>query len=340
MTALRAHYHPGAGVAAAFAGWIETLLGPHGLVVFEAGDAAAKPLVADVFCRELDHPARTAALAREAGAQMREFGHQPQVEPAPDSVALFVVDEAGRHPVKRQNGQFTVGTEVSTPAALRAEVQRAPERFSPNVLLRPIVQETLFPTACYVGGPSELAYHAQLKGVYQAFGVEAPLLYPRASATLLDSASIRFLDRYQLPLEALHIRDDSVLNKLLESQLPPTIERALDEAAESATRLAEVLKREVSAVDPTLSGAVDSTVSRIHDTLKTLHHKIIQASKRKDETLRRQFTRARTLAFPGGGPQERVLNLVFFLNRYGLSLPDRLLESLPIDTSKHYVLTL
>jgi len=208
------------------------------------------------------------------------------------------------------------------------------------VLLRPIVEETLFPTACYVGGPSELAYHAQLKGVYRAFGVEPPLLYSRASATLLDSACIRFLDRYQLPLEALQVRDDSALNKLLESELPPTIERALDEASKEITRLAEAIKPDVAAIDPTLSGAVDSTVSRMHDTLKTLHHKIVQASKRKDDTLRRQFTRARALAFPGGGPQERVLTLVYFLNRHGLSLTDRLLESLPLDTGKHYLLTL
>jgi bacillithiol biosynthesis cysteine-adding enzyme BshC len=340
MAGLRAWYRPGVGVAAAFAGWIETLLGPHGLVVFEAGDPAAKPLVSDVFCRELDHPGRTASLAREAGAEMLRFGHQPQVEPADDSVGLFVVDQSGRHPVKRQDGQFTVGEAVSTPAALRAEVQSSPERFSPNVLLRPIVEETLFPTACYVGGPSELAYHAQLKGVYRAFGVEPPLLYPRASATLLDSACIRFLDKYQLPLEALHVRDDSAFNKLLESQLPPTIERALDQTSQEITRLAEAIKLEVAAVDPTLSGAVDSTVTRIHDTLKTLHHKIVQASKRKDDTLRRQFTRARSLAFPGGGPQERVLTLVYFLNRHGLSLTDRLLESLPLDTGKHYLLTL
>src|SRR6266850_3702798 len=89
--------------------------------------------------------------------------------------------------------------------------------FSPNVLLRPIVQDTLFPTVCYVGGPSELAYLGQLGGVYEQFGVPMPLMYPRASATLVDSASLRFLTKYAVPIEALQAQDEAALNDLLKS---------------------------------------------------------------------------------------------------------------------------
>ena len=221
-----------------------------------------------------------------------------------------------------------------------AQARSSPEHFSPNVLLRPLVQDRLFPTVCYVGGPSELAYQAQLRDVYPAFGVEAPLLYSRASATLLDAGAARFLDRHRLPLEALHAQDDSTLNKLLESQLPPSIERALDDAARGISKGADALKTEIRALDPTLAGAVETTAEHMQRELKTLHHKIIHAAKRKDETLRRQFQRTRTLAFPGGHPQERTLNLVFALNRYGLAVGDRLVDQLPLDSGKHYVLTL
>src|SRR5207253_1406188 len=172
------------------------------------------------------------------------------------------------------------------------------------------VQDRLFPTVCYVSGPSELAYQAQLKNVYHEFGIEVPLLYPRASATLLDSAAARFLDRHPLPLETLHVQDDYVLNKLLESQLPPSIERTLEDAGRDVSRHAEALKAEVGSLDPTLVGAVGTTVDRIQESLKTLHHKIVQAAKRKDDTLRRQFQRTRNLTFPGGHQQERVLNVV------------------------------
>jgi bacillithiol biosynthesis cysteine-adding enzyme BshC len=340
IAALRRRYRPGAGMATSFAGWLDDLLGAQGLVVFEAADPAAKPLAADLFVRELTHPCRTTMLARKAGDAMARLGHAPQVEPADDVVALFYLDDDGRHPIRYRDREFVVGEAVHTAEALRAEAQSHPERFSPNVLLRPLVQDRLFPTVCYVSGPSELAYQAQLGDVYREFGVEAPLLYSRATATLLDSAAVRFLDRHHLPLEALHAQDESALNRLLESQLPPTVERALDETDRQMAERTRALRQAVVGIDPTLGGAVDTTLERMRETLKSLHAKIIQATKRKDETLRRQFQRTRALTFPAGHPQERTLSVTYFLNRYGLTLGERLLDVLPLETDKHYILTL
>lgn len=341
LTRLRNHYRPGQRMGQAFAAWIDDLLGRHGLVVFEASDPAAKPLVADLFRRELEVPCHTACLATETGEKMRALGHTPQVEPAEDSVALFYLANGGRQSIKRrEGGSYTIGDTVHEADALRTEALEHPERFSPNVLLRPVVQDRLFPTICYVAGPSELAYQAQLGGIYEAFGVQVPLLYPRANATVLDSAALRFLDRSQLPLESLHTQGETALNKLLESQLPPTLEPGLEELVRELSSRIDVLKTVISEVDPTLAGAVDTTRDRMQESVKTLHSKIIHASKKKDETLRRQFTRTQALAFPGGEPQERIVDLPFFLNRYGQAVVDRLLEALPLDMALHYVLAL
>jgi len=342
LASLRQRYRPGARVGTAFAGWIDDLLGRHGLVVFEADDPALKPLVADVFAREL-HDRPTARLARESAATMTALGHAPQVEPAEDAVALFYLDSQGRHPIRRRGEGFAIGDATHTTAALEAEAREHPERFSPNVLLRPIVQDRLFPTICYVAGPAELAYQAQIGSLYREFGVEAPLLLSRASATLLDSGAAKFFDKSGLPLESLQPQDDSALNRLLEQQLSPEVEQAMSETAEWLSGRIGTLKAAVVPIDPTLAGAVETTVDRVRETLKTLHGKVIQAAKRKDETLRRQFVRTRALVFPDGDPQERALAVAFFMNRYGLALPDRLLETLPPSPDKldkHYVLTL
>jgi bacillithiol synthase len=339
MALLRQHYQTGAGFATAFAGFIDGLLGRLGLVVFEADDPAAKPLVADLFAHEITTPGRTTTLTLEAGDRLAKLGHTPQVQPDDESVALFALDGEGRRAIKRQNGAFVIGDHRHATEALGREAKAHPERFSPNVVLRPLVQDRLFPTICYVAGPSELAYQAQLGGVYREFGVEPPLLYPRSTATLLDSASAKFLDRYRVALEALHAQDESALNKLLEDQLPPAVERAIQETEAGMDEHARRLKAVVIPIDPTLSGTVETTVDRMRETLKSLHAKIIHATKRKDDTLRRQFTRTRALAFPGGDPQERVLSIVYFVNRYGPYLADRLIDMLPVDTSKHYVLT-
>ena len=341
ISRLRQHYRPGQRMGDAFAAWIEDLLGRHGLVVFEASDPAAKPLVADLFRRELEVPCHTACLAKETGEAMRRLGHTPQVEPSEDSVALFYLGHGDRQSIKRrQGGGYSIGDSAHDAEALRAEALQHPERFSPNVLLRPVVQDRLFPTICYVAGPSELAYQAQLGAIYGAFGVEVPLLYPRANATLLDSAALRFLERSHLPLESLHTEGETALNRLLESQLPPTLESGLDDLVREVSARIAGLKPVVAQVDPTLAAAADTTRDRMQDTVKTLHTKIIHASKKKDETLRRQFTRTQALAFPAGEPQERVADLAFFVNRYGQAVVDRLLEALPLDMGQHYVLTL
>jgi bacillithiol biosynthesis cysteine-adding enzyme BshC len=338
MTAVRRRYGPGAGVATAFAGFLDDLLGRHGLVVFESGDSAAKPLVAALFQHEIERPGVTAQLAREAAATLTRLGHQPQVEPADDSVALFYVDANGRRPIKYRGSEFVIGDQVHKAPDLQQEAKAHPERFSPSVVLRPVVQDRLFPTICYVAGPSELAYQAQLGGVYREFGVEPPLLYPRVSATIIDAGAARFLEKSGVVFETLQAQDEGALNRLLEVLLPPALEQTFEETERAVAEGAARLKAAVVSVDPTLSGAVETTADRIRETLKTLHGKIIQASKRKDETLRRQFHRTRALVFPGGQPQERTLCTAFFLARFGPALTDRLLEDLPLHTDKHYLL--
>ena len=327
MASLARTYAVNVGVADAFARWLEELLGPYGLVVFESADPAAKPFVRDVFVRELQ-TARTWPLAAAAGDALAAAGHQPQVAAHGDGVALFHLD-----------GSRTVVTPADADA-LAHEAERRPHQFSPNVLLRPIVQDTLFPTICFVAGPSELAYLGQLRGVYEHFGVPMPLMYPRASATLLDSAAARFLSRYDVPLGDFQPRDEAALNRLLHGQLPPDVDRSLKDAGNAIRAAMQRVAEALPALDPTLAGAAKTTVGKMEHDLHALEGKVIHAAKRRDETLRRQFLRAQAQIFPSGHLQERTLGVVFFLNRYGPALVDRLIEDLPLEMGRHWGLTL
>jgi bacillithiol biosynthesis cysteine-adding enzyme BshC len=341
IASLRGIYRPGAGMADAFAQWLDAMLGPHGLIVFDAADPAAKPLAADVFAHELRHVGETSRLAAKAGADLQARGYHAQVTPQEGSIALFHLN-AGREPIRYQGGRFVWGDEgaSASPAELLDRVRQAPHEFSPNVLLRPLVQDTLFPTVCYVAGPSELAYHGQLGSVYSAFAVPRPLVQPRASATLLDSNAVRFLVKHEFPLESLRAQDEASLNQLLESQLPPTVEASLEDAARVVQERMEALAAAVPQIDTTLEGATRSTLLRMQEDLRKLHGKIIQAAKRKDETLRRQFKHAQAQAFPGGHPQEREVGVVCFLNKYGRSLVDRLSEEMSLEAGTHWVITI
>jgi bacillithiol biosynthesis cysteine-adding enzyme BshC len=336
---LRAAYRPGTGVAEAFARWLEGLLGGLGLVVFDSSDPAVKPLVRDLFRRELAAPGRTAALATKGAEALRARGHAAQVVPQSDSVALFRLDGT-RKPIRVMGSGFAVGEQTFTGEALASEAETDPDRFSPNVLLRPLVQDTLFPTICYVAGPSELAYLGQLGEVYQHFDLPMPLIHPRATATLVDSATARFLQKYDIPFEDLQPQDEAALNRLLQAQLPPTVDAALTEVEQAITGSMDRAVNAVAAVDSTLAGAARTTMGKMEHELRALRGKVIQAAKRRDETLRRQFIRARAQTFPHGHPQERTISAVHFLNLYGPALIDRLMEELPIDLGQHWVIAI
>lgn len=336
---LRSAYAPGTGMAVAFGRWLESILGHRGLVVFDASDPAAKPLVAEIFAREIEHIGATSKHAADAGAALASRGYHGQVSPQPGHAALFHLN-GGRTSIRADGGALLIDGTATTTAALVEEARTCPTRFSPNVLLRPIVQDTLFPTVCYVAGPSELAYLAQLREVYAAFGVPMPLVQQRASATILDANAMRFLQRHDLPLEMLRAQDEGALNQLLKAQIPPAVDASLEEAARTIADRLERLARAVAQLDPTLEAATRSALGRMQDDLKKLQGKIIQAAKRKDETVRRQFMHARAQAFPAGHPQEREVGLVYFLNKYGRVLVDRLRDTLPLEQGSHWVITI
>ena len=130
------------------------------------------------------------------------------------------------------------------------------------------------------------------------------------------------------------------MNQLLKTQIPPAVDTSLEEAARAVAERMEALARAVSELDATLNAATRSTLGRMQDDLRKLQGKIIQAVKRKDETLRRQFKHAQAQAFPGGHPQERGVGFVYFLNKYGSGLVDRLSEELPLDQGHHWVMTI
>ena len=199
---LRAIYRPGARFVEAFGRWLEAALGRRGLIVFDGSDGEGKPLASQLFDRELRTAGRTSTLAAASGAELVTLGYHAQVTPQPDGVALFYLDglDGARQPIRLKGNDFAVGETPVAASALLSEAAAEPTRFSPNVLLRPLVQDTLFPTVCYVSGPNELAYLTQLKEIYAHFSVPMPLMYPRATATIIDTATAKFLARYDFPL--------------------------------------------------------------------------------------------------------------------------------------------
>ncbi len=336
---LRHAYGNGRSMSEAFGRVLEHVLGPYGLVVYDAADPTSKPLVGDLFARALSDPGRTSALASTAGEELERRGYHAQVTAVETSAPLFLID-GSRQAIRWRGDVAVVGEREILLADLVALARSSPQSFSPNVLLRPLVQDSIFPTACYVGGPSELAYQGQLRQVYRHFGVPMPLVSPRASATVVDAATLRFLGRHDVPFAAFQRQDELTLNHLLESQLPAGVEASFADAGRALVDRLAAVTEAAAVVDSTLEGAAKSTLGKMQHDLQALHGKVVQAAKKKDETLRRQFTRAQAQLFPNGQPQEREIGAVWLLNRYGPAAVDRLIDLLPLDYGHHWVLTI
>ena len=333
---LRSVYKPGAGMADAFGAWLEWVLGSRGLVVYDASDPAAKPLACDLFTRELSMPGETNRRAAAAGADLVARGYHSQVNAA-DTLALFHVD-GGRRPIRQQDGVFVAGEQTFEASALVAKAAAEPRRSVRTSCSVPSSRTRLFPTVCYVAGPNELAYLGQLRGVYEHFGVPMPIMYPRASATLLDSAALRFLTKYDVPLEALQAQDDSALNTLLASQIPASVNASLD-ARRGGCR---------TRVDPGRSTRCRRSTRRLKarrarrsgGCSTTCRRCARRRSRRPRSATRRSGDSSRGHGhslFPGGEPQERAVGFVTFLNQYGPALVQRLDEQIPIDLGKHWL---
>jgi uncharacterized protein YllA (UPF0747 family) len=273
---------------------------------------------------------KSTAAARAAGDALVSRGYHAQVARAGTELNLFW-HGAMREPVRvGDDGALRLagsGKSVK-PSALVAMMRERPEDVSPGVLLRPMVQDRLFPTAAYVGGPSEIAYWAQVNAVYPLFDAVPPAVAPRAGATLLEPKVARILDRFGIAWPALAGDVEAVvgeaLTALLPDDFPALFERERDVLRKSFGRLEE----RVTAFDPSLKGAVTTAAGRMEHEATGLEKKLMQVWKRRQDESVQQIRRAAGLLFPGGKLQERAHAPLAYMARYGPGLAAHLARSL------------
>lgn len=339
--ALGQAFAPERTLAEAFARWMVHLLGACGLVLVDGADPGLKRLAAGILQRELDEAPRSSRLILEASQSLRSLGYPVQIEARPDGVNCFLLREGRRSLVRDGNGFRLRDSKQMIPAAELLRLARdEPERFSPNVVLRPVVQDALFPTLAYVAGPGELAYFAQLRPVYQAFDVLMPLVVPRASLTLVEPRIGELLERFRLGLTDLTLEPGQLASRVLRAHLPPDLEATLTKARESVGEIFRGVGEAIAAVDPTLKATVGQTAGHVQGHLDQLERKAVQALKRREAETRQQVQRVREALMPGGKPQERVLPLLPFLARYGPALVETVRDAIDGPGWDHLLLSI
>lgn len=340
LAALRRSYRPGATMRDAFASWMAHLFAGSGLVLLSVDDARLKRLAAPVFRQEIERPEETLARLTEAGEALLQAGFHQQVTPLPGN--LFLMEPEGRFTLDPDGDGFVLrGLDRRyAKAELLALLDAEPERFSPNVVLRPVVEDRLLPTAAYVAGPGEASYYAQLRGVYDAFGVPMPVVYPRASVTLVEATVRRVLDRYGLGVPDLDADIEALHRRFALDLSDHDIEAAFADALAQAGGAVDALKPLAVDVDPTLEQSAEATRAALRNALGKLETRVVRAEKRHHALVRERLEKAQSALYPTGKLQERALSALPFLNAHGPAIAAQWLDSLDLDTTDHQVLPL
>jgi len=278
------------------------LFGKFGLVVLDGDDAALKRLFAPHMMQELSHQVSFKALS---GTNER-FQSVGKIQITPRNINLFYIQDGMRERLEKsaQGDWSVVNTNiVFNRAQLDEELGQHPERFSPNVVLRPVYQEIILPNLAYIGGPGELNYWLQLKDVFEAFGDFYPMVLMRSSFTLLSDSDMSKMDKLGLTASDVFLSQDSLLAK--------TLERMGESAPDFSDAYKQIniafddLKQQLSKVDSTLVATVESEKAKTMKSLTGLEEKANRAVKRKNEQLVSQISKLKSKICPSGIPQER-----------------------------------
>lgn len=332
-------YRPGSTLAEAFARFLSSLF-PE-LVVLDPSDATLKALMVPVLTREILEDSPTSRLASQVGERLLAAGYHQQVPVRPGFLNLFVLMDGERRALATQDGLVEVrglGRKLPLSEAARL-VEADPSVWSPGVLLRPLAQDQLLPTLAYVGGPAEIAYHAQIGPSYPHFGIPRPALVPRPSVTLVDPSQSRALEAEGLSLTDLQADPEGLVARWAREAYPE-VEAAFARTREALEREMSAVEATLAALDPTLRAAADAAGGRALHQIASLHEKATRALKKRDQSRADRLRRTRDALFPGGSFQERGLGLASPLARHGDRLLDELREQMDPWATGHQVIFL
>ncbi|MGL5892264.1 MAG: bacillithiol biosynthesis protein BshC, partial [Bacteroidia bacterium] len=273
----------------------------------------------------------------ESIAALEKNGYSAQVNPR--AINLFYLGKNTRERIDRSGDNFllTASAQTIERNTLLAELEQHPERFSPNVVLRPLYQQCILPNIAYIGGPGEIAYWLEFRSFFEAQKISFPVLLPRAFALVVDKGTATKLAKLQVQLPELFEHVDTLLGNYVKRTAGA--ELSFENEQQALQEVFTALTAKASAVDVTLRGAAESTLQQIKNSITALESKVLRAAKQKEETSLDQLRKLREKILPGGVLQERSDNILPLLLRYGNDFLHVLEENITPGDHQFVVLT-
>jgi bacillithiol synthase len=345
---LRESYRPGETLGTAFARFYARLFAAWGVIVLDASDPELHRIAAPIYRAAVEQVSEIDEALLARGQALEAAGYHQQVKVTASSVLVFTLQNGVRTPIQRRgNGkssEFVIASDAETEKLSAAElidrIATAPEKFSPNVLLRPVVQDYLLPTLAYTGGAAEAAYFAQAAVVYERLLGHTTPIVPRFSATLVEPKVQRGLEKYAITVLDTFQGLEALRHILAARAMPADLQAAFERANQSVEESFSGLHEALAKLDPTLVEASQTAVSKARYQLDRLRERAMAAELRRSEVVVRKAEVLNQALYPEDGLQERGIAGVYYVARYGTELLKSLYEAMHTDCLDHQILEL
>jgi bacillithiol synthase len=346
---LRVAYRPGETLGTAFARFYAQLFAQWGVILLDASDAELHRVAAPIYRTAIERAQDLESRLLDRGQALESAGYYQQVKVTHSSVLLFTLRDGARTPIHRREGashavEFAIGGEPGAERLSSAElldrIAATPENFSPNVLLRPVVQDYLLPTLAYTGGAAEAAYFAQAGAVYEAILGRVTPIVPRFSATLVEPKVQRWLGQYDITVRDVLDGPEALRQRLASRTLPAGLQAAFERANISVEESFSGLKEALAKLDPTLVEASQTGASKVRYQLDRLRERAMAAELRRSEVVSRHAQALSQALYPENALQERGVAGVYFVAHHGTELLQTIHDTMRTDCHDHQILEL
>jgi len=327
----------GMNLPTSFARFLNYLLKDSGLVFLDPTDSEIKKLLIPVFSKELNSFPETCETVIETTAVL-EQEYPPQVKPR--AINLFYKHNDNRYaiePLPDKNFGLKNSRQKFSANDFFEILYSKPENFSPNVILRPVCQDFLLPTVAYIGGPSEIAYFAQFKKVYNFFNIEMPVIYPRTNITLIENKVNNYLVKYGIKPEEL-FDERKVSSKVISKVNEVNVDKIFDNYRDELNANTYTICNEIRKIDKNFEVLFKNKVTKFLESLDSVKKKIEDTQLKQNNTTIEKLHSIINSIYPDSVFQERYFNVIYFLNKYGPDFCDYLKENIPTGEEGHQLI--
>ncbi len=337
---LKTFYKEGKTHVQAFAQLMNSWFAEEGLLIVGSNFTPIKRIVANVFATSIQKADEINSALESKSLEIESEFHRQVIVGGSN---LFYIDSVhGRLKLDKSNDDWRVGDLTISDEKLVSMIEANPQRFSPNVFLRPIIQDVLLPTLGYVAGPGELSYYGQMKQLYPVFGLEMPVIFPRLSATLIESGIERIMEKLPFEMCSYNQRIEDLEAAYVDQTNSKDIEGVFSAWKDSINKLSEKPNQFIKEIDPTLEGTAGKVVAGFENEIDKLKGKVYRSIKQQEHTQLSRIAKIKSQLFPNG-LQERSVSPVYFMNKYGVNIWIKLLkdfEEEELDLNIHHIITL